>query len=187
VRLFVAVDPDAAVRQALAATLEALRPLAPDAKWAKPEGMHLTLAFLGEVEDATVPAVKDAVERVARASAPLRLSAAGGGSFGPRSHPRVLWVGLEGDLAPLGALKSDLEAALVPCGYEPDPRPFSPHLTLARARLPRGDRDLALCAADLALADLGGFVADELILYRSHLSPKGSRYEALVRATLGGG
>lgn len=186
-RLFVAVDPDEAVRQALAAILEALRPLAPDAKWAKPEGMHLTLAFLGEVADATVPAVKEAVERAARGSAPLHLSAKGGGSFGARSHPRVLWVGLEGDVEPLGSLKSTLEAALVPSGYQPDPRPFSPHLTLARSRLPRGDRDLATCAADLALADLGGFVAEELILYRSHLSPKGSRYEVLVRAKLGGG
>lgn len=186
-RLFVAVDPDDAVRGAIAAALEALRPLAPNARWAKAEGMHLTLAFLGEVGDASVPAVRRAVEEAAKASAPLRLCAKGGGSFGSRAHPRVLWVGLEGDVSGLAALKASLDAALVPAGYVPDPRPFSPHLTLARSRMPRGDRDLALCAADLATADLGSFTSDELILYRSHLSPKGSRYEALLRARLGGG
>ncbi|HWV38741.1 MAG TPA: RNA 2',3'-cyclic phosphodiesterase [Vulgatibacter sp.] len=186
-RLFVAVDPDEAVRAALGAAIDALRPLAPDARWARPEGLHLTLAFLGEIPDAIVPEVRRAVEVAAGASAPLRLRAGGGGSFGSRAHPRVLWVGLEGDVEALASLKSSLEAALAPAGYAPDPRPFAPHLTLARSRPPRGDRDLALCAADPALADLGAFTVSELVLYRSHLSPQGSRYEAVLRAKLGGG
>lgn len=184
-RLFVAVDPDAGVRAALDEALGRLRPLAPDARWAKTEGMHLTLAFLGEVAEPDALAVGKAVEDVAAAAAPVRLQARGGGTFGSRTHPRVLWVGLDGDVSALAALKDSLEAALVPFGYAPDPRPFSPHLTLARSRYPRGDRDLVTCAAELELAELGWFTAEELILYRSHLSPHGSRYEALVRARLG--
>ncbi|HEY0840129.1 MAG TPA: RNA 2',3'-cyclic phosphodiesterase [Vulgatibacter sp.] len=186
-RLFVAVDPDAGVRAALDEALGRLRPLAPDARWSKAEGMHLTLAFLGEVHEADAPAMGKAVEDAAAAAKPLRLHATGGGTFGSPAHPRVLWVGLHGDVAELASLKDSLEAALQPFGYAPDLRAFSPHLTLARARHPRGDRNLVACAADLERADLGWFTSDELILYRSHLSPQGARYEALVRARLGRG
>ncbi len=185
-RLYVAMDPDAGVRASLEATLERLRRLAPGARWSKPEGMHLTLAFLGEVDEGIALAAGRTVEEVAASAAPLRLHAKGGGTFGSPAYPRVLWVGLEGDVPALAALKVSLESALEPLGYVPEQRPYSPHFTLARSRLPGGERDLAVCAAVLQLADLGWFTCRELILYRSHSSPDGSRYEPLVRARLGG-
>lgn len=183
-RLFVAVDPPEPLRSALGAEIEGLRRLAPGAKWVRPESIHVTLAFLGATDDEKVPAISQALERVGRAHRPLVLEARGGGAFGGKRKPRVLWVGLEGDLEPLAMLQKAVEEALVPLGYQPEERAFRPHLTLARARDPRGDPALAPCAEELQTASLGSFPVEELILYRSDLSPKGAVYTPVARAPL---
>lgn len=184
-RLFVAVDPSEEVRQALAGWLERLRPRAPDAKWSRADAFHLTLAFLGNVADELVEPIGRALEAVAGRHLPVELEAAGGGSFGGR-RPRVLWAGLRGpDLERLAALRRGVEEAMVPFGYQPEARPFQPHFTLARAREAHGDPRLAICAGELDGASMGRFVVEELVLYRSELSPKGARYTPLSHHPLG--
>src|SRR3954467_352765 len=103
-RLFVAVDLGEAVRRALDQLQRELKPLARDARWAAPENAHLTLAFLGSMEEALVPQLSGALGAVAAEAAPLQLHLQGGGAFGSSKRPRVLWVGVEGDVAPLQAL-----------------------------------------------------------------------------------
>lgn len=183
-RLFVAVDPSEAVRDALAATITSGRAVAPDAKWVRPEAVHLTLAFLGNVDDALAPQVASALAGVAHRHAPIELAARGVGSFGGARRPGVLWVGLEGQVAALQALQADVEAALVPLGYQLEERAFRPHLTLARAREGRGDPALGAARDALGPGELGSFTAGELILYQSQLSPRGAKYLALARHPL---
>lgn len=185
-RLFVAVDPGEAIARELAKALERVRPLAPDAKWVAAQAAHVTLAFLGWVPDERASEIAEALEAAVERHGPLALRFGGAGTFGAKRRPRVLWIGISGALAELGALRLDVETALVSFGYEPERRPFSPHLTLARARDPRGDAALAASAAALATEEIGKARIEHVVLYRSDLSRAGATYTALHRAPLCG-
>lgn len=185
-RLFIAVDLAPGVLEETGGLVERLRRFAPEAKWVKPESLHVTLAFLGEVPDEQRPEIDRVVQAVASAHQPLKLRARGGGAFGTKRHPRVLWVGLEGEIEKLASIQGALSRALQPLGFEPESRPFKPHLTLARARDPRGDEALARCVEVLGRTDLGESAVFSLVLYRSQLSPKGAKYTPLLSAPLGG-
>ena len=185
-RLFIAIDLGEEVRTAVSSQLAKLQPLAPNAKWVRVEGMHVTLAFLGYIDDDRVPQVKAIAEEVASRHGPVSFSVEGIGGFGSSTRPRVLWLGLTGDIAALAALKSDLEERLAPLGYEAEKRPFKPHLTLARARMPSGDPALARCIGSCRTSSFGRAQVDRIILFRSDLSPKGARYTALYEPRLSG-
>ncbi len=188
-RLFVALEPTDLVRRRIAATAAHLRRSAgrasDDVRWVVPENVHLTLQFLGAVPEPRVEAVSDAVRAAAAASRPLALEVQGAGGFPNARRPRVVWVGIQGDVATLGALVQDLGRRLAPLGFAPEARPFSPHLTLGRARDARGAPGLGGALAEAAQGDGVAWRAGELVLFESHLSPKGPRYEAIVRAPLG--
>ncbi len=170
-------------------------PAARDARWTDPATLHLTLAFLGEVPAAQVEAVARAVEAAAAAGRPLDLEVAGLGAFPSARRPRVLWMGVRGDVAGVRALAGVLAARIggtatatststsTPTSIAA-PKPFSPHLTLARARSPRGAPSLARLLEAPPPEPLA-WRATALVLFESHLGPRGARHEALVRAPLG--
>jgi 2'-5' RNA ligase len=187
-RLFVALEPPEPVRRRLALLAAELRRsagrAADDVRWVEPEKIHLTLQFLGAVPEERVAAVTEAVRAAAAAARPLSLEVRGAGGFPNARRPRVVWAGLGGDVEPLAALALDLGRRLAPLGYAPEDRPFSPHLTLGRARDRRGAPGLAGALAHAAQADGAPWRASELVLVESHLSPKGPRYEAIARCPL---
>ncbi|MDC3954103.1 RNA 2',3'-cyclic phosphodiesterase [Polyangium jinanense] len=184
-RLFLAVDPGDECHTRIAEAVSRARVHAPRARWVRTEGIHVTLVFLGAVEESLVPAVVAKVEGVAVRHAPLTLRFEGAGCFGGRK-PRVLWIGVEGDVPALGLVHKELSEALTEVGYVPEERLFSPHLTLARAGF--GGTDAGLWAAARALAgeSFGEVNVRELVLYESVLSAAGARYEAVARLPLGG-
>lgn len=190
-RLFVALEPPDPVRRRIAAAADAVRAAAgraaEDVRWVAPDGVHLTLQFLGAVPEERVEAVRAAVEGAAAGARPLALEVTGAGGFPNARRPRVVWLGLAGDVPALSALVADLGRRLAPLGFPPESRPFSPHLTLGRARDPRGAPGLGGALAAQAQADGFGWRAAELVLVESHLSPRGARYEAVARAPLGAG
>ncbi|HEV7733129.1 MAG TPA: RNA 2',3'-cyclic phosphodiesterase [Candidatus Binatia bacterium] len=184
-RCFVAIDLPPDVRAAVAAAQARLRDAAPraDARWVASASLHLTLRFLGEVSD--VDPVRDVLVTVAARHAPFDLAAGGLGAFPGIARPRTLWAGISGGIRELGLLAVDVERSLEPLGFPPEPRPFRGHLTLARVRSPRGIGRIApLVTGDRPV--FGAWTASELVLYRSHLRPTGSIYEALSRLPLGG-
>ncbi len=189
-RLFVALEPTDAVRRRIAQAEAALRRsagrAADEVRWVPAENVHLTLQFLGAVPDERVAAVAEAVRAAAAASRPLALEVKGAGGFPNARRARVVWLGLEGEIAALGALVQDLGRRLAPLGYPPEARPFAPHLTLGRARDGRGAPGMGGALAEAALADGNAWRVAEVVLFESHLSPKGPRYEAIARAPLGG-
>lgn len=188
-RLFVAADLPDGAREAIAAEQKrmaaALGGEAGRLRWVKPDHAHLTLVFLGDVEDARVPAVVDAIGRDIDATA-FDIALEGAGVFPPRGAPRVLWLGLGRGARELIDLQHVLARRVAALGIPVEDRPFHPHLTLARWRESRtSDRQRALAAAP------AGTVArarvDGATLYQSRLSPSGPSYTALARATLAGG
>jgi 2'-5' RNA ligase len=166
-RLFTAVTLGATIEQRATAELQRLRAVAPHARFVKAEGVHLTLVFLGEVEEARLPSLREALEPLGPRHAPFVLSVGGGGSFGSPSRPRVLWADVRGATDALKALQADTAAALQPLGFEPEHREYTAHLTLARAKDPRGDPALARCVKALEGADLGEGRVDRLVLFES--------------------
>ncbi len=186
-RLFVAVTP---TPEQLARTRERIRELhelAPHAKWVRDEGLHLTLAFLGDTEEARVPDVTAAMDEAASKHPPLTLTLAHGGGFGAPRTPRVLWAGVGGEAERLGLLQADLAAGLRARGFSLETRPFHAHLTLARSREPRGERGFVECVRALQGFDAGSGQVGALELYRSTLTPTGAHYELEHASPLRGG
>lgn len=185
-RLFVAVDLGAEVGAGVARAIGTARLSAPQAKWVPPDGAHLTLAFLGGVEAARAPAIGAALVQAAAARGPFVLGVGGAGTFGKPAYPRVLWLGVTGEVRALGALQRAVVAALAPLGFPAEERPFHPHLTLARARDVRGDRSLARAAERLATFDAGTGRVDRLLLMQSQPGARGARYVEVAAAPLAG-
>jgi len=177
-RTFVAVDLPAHARGALEALLQQLGREVPDVRWARSAGIHLTLKFLGEIQEARVPSL--AASLLGAAS-----SVAGGfpvairrlGTFGDRRSPRVVWVGVEEPAGSLGRLQRAVDEACAGEGFARETRPFSPHLTLARLKAPSRSLGRALTARpDL---DLGSFPIERVTLFQSILRPEGAQYVRL--------
>ena len=188
-RLFVALEPPDAVRRRIAAAAEAIRrsagAAAREVRWVPDENVHLTVQFLGAVPEERVEAVGDALAAAAAFSRPLVLEVKGAGGFPNSRRPRVVWLGLSGEVETLAALAADLGRRLAPLGFPPEARPFAAHLTLGRARDPRGAPGLGGALAAASQDDGIAWRAIDLVLFESHLSPKGPRYEPVRRAALG--
>lgn len=161
-RLFVALaPPDSAVEELRSGT-SALRRLAPELRWTRPEHWHLTLAFLGEVDSDVVDPLSGGLAQVAARHPPLSVSFGGGGRFGHR----VLWTRVHGDLDGLGRLAGSVRATARRSALPIDERPYRPHLTLARAT---GATDLAPLVERLASYVGRPWVATRLYLVHSRL------------------
>jgi len=178
VRLFVAADIPDEVRQAIEVeVVEALRDELPGARWTRPEGRHLTLKFLGNVADERVGDVAAAVGSATRGGRRFEASLAEIGAFPDPRRARVLWIGIGDGFEEFAALAAALDASLAPLGFVPEQRPFRCHLTLARFKVPQ------VVAVERSVPERS-FAVDEIVLFRSHLHPKGARYEALARFPL---
>jgi RNA 2',3'-cyclic 3'-phosphodiesterase len=177
-RLFVAVEIPGAVRKAVDAAAAGLQREVPDAKWTDPAAWHLTLAFLGWVDEERVPVVERACAATVAAVAPFELALSGtAGTFGNR----VLWAGLEPS-AELAGLVDRARTELSAAGFEIDQRPLHAHLTLARARRGGG---LPQRLAHSYRGPASRWTVERVVLMRSRLQRTGARYtiEAAWRLT----
>jgi RNA 2',3'-cyclic 3'-phosphodiesterase len=187
-RLFVAVILPDAWLAALAAMQASLRRAGLDLRYVRPEGIHLTLKFLGETPAARLTEVENALVTVVAGARPCRIALGGGGTFGPARRPRVVWCDVEGDAPALVALAGAIDAALAADGFAREARPLSPHLTLARVpdRLPPSEAErIAPAAHALRAAAVPPFTVERIALMRSELGRGGARYTALREWRLG--
>ncbi len=183
-RLFIAIELPEEIKRGIAAIQEKLRKSGADAAWTRPEGIHLTLKFLGEVPDAKVMDIRTALAGAVSGAAGFRLEAAGAGAFPNSRNPRVLWLGVRGDLERLGALQSAVEGAMVKLGFDPEDRAFSPHLTLARIKYIRPRFSWQQAIEGIRDVQLGAFDAVAVSLMKSELKPSGAVYAEVGRAEL---
>lgn len=174
-RLFVAVPLPEAVRDALAPILRRLSAL-PGVKAVERENLHITLKFLGEVDERKLEDVVGALRTVQ--FIPPTISVSGVGAFPSPSRPRVLWAGVTGGEA-LRDLAARVESALAPLGFRPEARPFHPHVTLARVK--GAAPDLSWFFSEYAQLKTESFVVNAFVLFKSTLTPRGPIYEEIAR------
>ncbi len=192
IRAFVALElPDAARAFCAEATSQARSALGSDGRvvrWVDPEGIHLTLKFLGSVPAERVPEMVDRVAREVADFGPFPLAIGGLGLFPSQRAPRVVWLALIGDLTALGKCQERVEAATVPLGFAREQRPFQPHLTCGRVREGATPAQLAAIGrlpTGWPASPSAPFPMTSISLMQSHLSPRGARYSRVATFDLG--
>src|SRR5512134_3125603 len=183
-RLFIAIELPLEIKQGLAKMQEQLKGGGAGASWTRPEGIHLTLKFLGEVPETKVPEIMSALTAAVRGTGKFRLAVGGAGAFPNVRNPRVLWVGVSGALENLAALQAAVEGVMVKLGFEPEDRKFSPHLTLARIKYLRPRDNWQKAVEGIKDISLEEFEADGVSLMKSELKPSGAVYTEMGRAEL---
>jgi RNA 2',3'-cyclic 3'-phosphodiesterase len=193
-RIFIGIDLDLEVRVRIERFLEGVQGFAPEARWVRPESLHITLKFIGEQPAERVEAITARLQRVDCSAFEIR--SAGYGFFPTAKAPRVFWIGINGG-SQLAELAGAIDAATAELGIPREDRAYSPHLTLARGggksgspKWREGDGPNATFAvlekrlAAMGELDFGTMMAREFILYQSQLSPRGSKYTKLQRFPL---
>lgn len=184
-RVFCAVEIPEPVRQLVLRDIARLKEAVPDVKatWSREANLHLTLKFLGDIPQTSVPDISTAVAQAVAGIAPFSIRLEQTGAFPKQGQPRVLWVGINDSSGKLGELHARLEGELANVGFDKDSRPFHPHLTVARLRQPRQARTLAAAHRQLEFQPADIAVA-ELLVIRSELSSEGSKHTVVSRHAL---
>ena len=187
IRAFIAVhipeDVRAAINDAQARLKRA--PVGVKVSWTKIDNLHLTLQFLGYVEEPVIDKIKSALQVVAARHQPFELSVHGAGAFPNENRPRVIWVGCHDGGGELKALANAVQTAMQPLGFEPEHREFSAHLTLGRVKVPRPDGALTKALDSIKNEAFGMLRVEAIHLFESQLHPDGSIYTKLSSHALG--
>jgi len=153
-------------------------------RWTRPESVHLTLQFLGDIPTGHVASISEVIADACAGAKPLGLTLDGIGAFPNLSRPRIVWVGMQGDIEPLRKIASRIAELLKPLGYKPD-KPFSPHITLGRIRDTARTDELraisdALTSQASRRASNAAITVNSISLMESHLQSGGSVYTQLA-------
>lgn len=185
-RTFVAVDLGKTIRDRLVSLQERLAQSGAPVKWVEVENLHVTLLFLGEVDERDVPAVCRVVAETCTAHAPFTIAAETVGCFPNSRRPRTLWVGVGAGTQELCALHDALELPLLDLGcYRREERKYVPHVTVGRVKSERPGANLAAALAKHVAWKAGEVPVRELLVLSSELTPDGPIYAVLSRAKLG--
>ena len=185
-RTFIALEISQSTRSALASVAAQLKPRLGRISWVKPDRMHLTIKFLGEIEEKLAGLIGENLEQVCAAAKPFALEVVGLGCFPNPRRPRVVWAGLEGDIDRARELQRAVDACLKPLGFSPEKRPFSPHVTLGRVKGDVRAAELQQAIEQHAGTLFGTEGFSEVVLMRSQLRPQGPIYTPLGRYPLTG-
>ena len=187
IRSFLAFELPPEIRETLSVVSDDGRTLPLNVRWIRVVNIHLTVVFMGNVDEDQIGLIGEVVGSICHGHAPFHIQVKGAGLFGSRRNPRVLWVGLGGEVDRMSSFRDDLQKALAPFGITEERRPFRPHLTLGRFR--KGTKaDPSLDDLLLKYQDLNGpgCLLRELGLFRSDLRPSGAEYTRLGQWPLSG-
>lgn len=176
-RLFVALDIPGVVRERLRELIALLKTASSAAKWVRPEGMHVTLKFIGETDPANLDPIRAGLATI-HSPLPVEMNFLGLGFFPHEHKPRVLWCAIAGS-PNLAELAAGIQHALEPIGFPPEERKFSPHLTLARFPSPNGAEEIVRAADKLKSYEFGSARETQFHLIESKLKPTGAEYTRL--------
>jgi RNA 2',3'-cyclic 3'-phosphodiesterase len=193
-RLFVALDLEEGIRERIRTLMDGVRGFAPDARWVRPESLHVTLKFIGERTAEVIGQIRTALSSIK--TEPVTMKFAGHGFFPTAKSARVFWIGIEGG-EPLVRLATSVDEALSRIGIAREDHVFSPHLTLARGGRGSGapqrqkndspNRNFQRLQEKLAALpspEFGTMTANEYFLFESELGRGGSRYKKIARFSL---
>ena len=183
-RTFIAIELPPQVHAHLADCQQRLRRAGGDVRWVRPDLIHLTLVFMGNVPTDMLADLEKTVREAAAPFAALAMRVQSAGRFPPRGLPRTIWIGIEEPGGGLAALQKALAQATAAFAEKEEDRSYTPHLTLGRVKSPRGGRDLA-GAVDAMAGETGpSFEAREVTIFKSDLSPQGPTYTPLAKIAL---
>lgn len=186
IRTFIAVEVSERIRGRLAGEIEAMRASAPLVKWSRPENLHLTLRFLGDVKENDLDELFAALREEVEGIPPFVLEMRGVGAFPNWRHPRVIWAGCGEGAEEAVELAAEVEAVCEELGYEQERRPFRPHLTLGRVKLPADAQGLESAVSEMANVEFGYLDVDSVVVFMSSLRRNGPVYAPMARLELGG-
>ena len=185
IRSFIAIPLNAEIVLHLEKAQKELRALPADVKWGNPTSIHLTLKFLGNVEEGSIGDIargmQSGIKDVTSWSAGVRNM----GAFPSLRNPRVAWVGIEDPNGQMVKLQNQIDKEMSKLGFEQEKRTFSPHLTLGRVRSPRGKSELVKYLLDERENVFGEILVDRVILFKSELKPTGAVYTPLREVVFG--
>ncbi|MFQ6109005.1 MAG: RNA 2',3'-cyclic phosphodiesterase [Candidatus Aminicenantales bacterium] len=183
-RTFIAIDFDERIKDRLSSFLRELERVSQNIRWVKPEGMHLTLKFLGEVEEEKISGIESALDRIASAFSPFTLQLRGAGTFPHgRKSPRVIWVGIHENPI-LKSLQAKIEAGFEELGFPKEKREFHPHLTLGRVKAHSLVGGIFPLLEKNKESDFGKMDVRKITLFKSLLRPSGAEYRIISEFNL---
>ncbi|MCL6472495.1 MAG: RNA 2',3'-cyclic phosphodiesterase [Firmicutes bacterium] len=177
-RLFVGIELPSHLKHVLYNISEPLRSQLSNTRWVSPENIHLTLKFLGSTEDEKLDEIVNAIENAIKNFRKFYFSLDSVGGFPSSRKARVLWVGISHGSSELIELSKAIEESLAPLGFEIEKKPFKPHITLARIRIPTS---IESAATQMPSGEISGRVVnvDGITIFQSRLKPTGAEYEAI--------
>jgi len=188
IRSFIAIELPQNVKNGLAKLISELEKTEhPFVKWANPEGVHLTLKFLGNIPFKQVDEISKAIQEAAQGVLPSHLEVSGLGAFPNLKQPRVLWVGIKGEIDNLLSLQQNIDSTLAPLGFVAEKRPFTPHLTLARLReraSPGERKSFGQLVMSTSFESSYSLDVETISLMRSQLTLEGAIYTRLFAVKL---
>ncbi|MGD2271275.1 MAG: RNA 2',3'-cyclic phosphodiesterase [Desulfobacterales bacterium] len=180
IRTFIAIELPQNIRAAIGEIQEVLKSNKFNAKWVRAENIHLTLKFLGNIDPAAVAGIEAVLHDTVKTTAPFSLMAKGLGVFPGLRRPRVIWIGIVGQIDALIRLQRGLDENLQKIGFTPEKRPFKGHLTIARVRGGLDSRRMAAAINRFQDFEAESFTVKNLVLFKSDLQPTGSVYTKLL-------
>ena len=185
IRTFIALELPPTVLSLLRTVQQDLKQLKIRARWVRPENIHLTLKFIGDTKPGDIDPISAAMAGAANRISPVTLAVRGIGVFPTPKRPRVIWVGLGGDIRSLLALQSRLEDKLAATGVAKDQRSFKAHLTLGRIKQAPGPAVIRQMMTAYATLSSDEFTCDQVILFKSDLKPSGAVYTKIKQTSMG--
>jgi 2'-5' RNA ligase len=182
-RLFIAMPLPSHIEESLGKAIFVLKQKGAKVKWVAPKNIHLTLKFLGDVDEDKVPDISRAIEKVAGKYGKIEGTVDRLGAFPGVNRPRVIWSGLSGQTETLARIASDVENEMAALGFEKENRPFKSHLTLGRVKDSFKSGDLAEAVKSYEFVP-EPVVFDRIVLFKSTLTPRGPIYDRLFEAGL---
>ena len=185
IRAFIAIELSDQIKETIRNFQDQLKPLGCDVSWVKPENVHLTLKFLGDVKTKMLPPVMETLANSCRDLRFFDTTLTQPGVFPDLRHPRVVWIGLDDDSGTLTRLAESLETAFGNIGFKKERRNFQAHITIGRIRTLKNIEQLCEAIKKLSVPPGVKQSVGQIILFKSILTPQGSIYEPLSRTRFG--
>jgi len=186
IRSFLAIELPEPILRKIEEVQGDLRSTHADVRWVSPEKIHLTLKFFGNIEESRIDPIFKSIEEPIRNTLPFSLKVRGIGAFPHLKNPRVIWMGLVNGREVFTLLQKQIETQLEKIGFQPEARPFHPHLTLGRMKSSRGKEELVERIEKHKEEEFGAVQVERVVLFKSDLRPSGPIYTPLGDMKLGG-
>jgi len=187
IRSFLAIELPKPILKKIEEVQGDLKSTHADVRWVSPDKIHLTLKFFGNIEESRIDPIYMSIAEPIRKTSSFSIKVRGIGAFPHLKNPRVIWMGLVDGGEVLTTLQKQIETQLGKIEFQPEDRPFHPHLTLGRMKSNRGKEDLAGRIERHIEEEFGDFKVERVVLFKSDLRPSGPIYTPLKEMRLGGG